>query len=108
MNRVQLHSHERSLRSILAQLVSSRWLLRGSLSLRSRKCGKPTCHCAKGEKHTSLYLIQSQQGQLRQIYVPPDWEARVRLAVVDYQKAQKLLEEISQLEWQRLRERKEY
>src|SRR2546426_9201777 len=41
--------------------------------------------CTAGELHTSLYLVQSQQGQPRQVCIPKDWEDRVRQAVSDYQ-----------------------
>jgi hypothetical protein len=46
MNRISLSPAERNFRSRLAQLVHDNWLLRGTLSVRSRKCGKATCHCA--------------------------------------------------------------
>ena len=67
---------------------------------------RATCRCTAGELHTSLYLVQSQQGQPRQVCIPKDWEDRVRQAVSDYQEMQQLLEELSQLEWQRVRERR--
>ena len=107
LNRAQLSAAERNFRSRVAQLVSSRRLLRGSLSLRSRKCGKPNCRCATGELHSSLYLVHSQGGKLRQIFVPKQMEERVRQAVVDYQTLQKFLVEISELEWKRVKQRKE-
>jgi len=40
------------------------------------------------------------------VCIPRDWEQRVRQAVNDYQELQRLLEELSELEWQRLRERR--
>lgn len=104
--RAALSSAERDFRSRIAQLVSSRWFLRGTLSQRSSKCGKPTCHCAKGELHHSLYLVQSHGGKPRQICVPQSWQPRIRQAVEDYQQLQRLMEEVSELEWQRLKERK--
>ena len=52
------------------------------------------------------YLVQSQQGKPRQICVPKAWQERVRQAVNDYQQMQRLIEEVSELEWKRLRERK--
>jgi hypothetical protein len=107
MNKSQLAPFERQQRSRLMQLLTNRWIVRGSLTLRSRRCGKPNCRCLQGELHQSLYLTQSQQGKPRQLYVPADWEARIRQAVADYQTAQQLLEDISQLEWQRIQERKE-
>jgi hypothetical protein len=106
MNRSELSDVERRFRARLAQLGHTRWFLRGTLSIRTRKCGKPSCRCARGELHSSLYLVQSHDGQSRQVCVPKVWEDRVRQAVNDYQEMQRLIEEVSELEWKRLRENK--
>ncbi len=106
IRRTSLSARERSFRSRLAQLASTRWLLRGTLSARASTCGKPNCRCTQGELHRSLYLVQSQGGKLRQICVPQAWQARVQQAVNDYRQMQALLEEISELEWKRLKERR--
>jgi hypothetical protein len=106
MNRARLSSAERDFRSKLAQLAHDNWLLRGTLSVRTRKCGKPSCHCAKGELHASLYLVQSHDGKPRQLCIPKPWEPRVRQAVNDYRQLQRLIEEVSELEWKRMREKK--
>lgn len=37
---------------------------------------------------------------------PLAWQPRVRQAVNDYQQMQRLIEEVSELEWKRLKERK--
>ena len=106
MPRSQLSAAERSFRSRIAQLAHDHWFLRGTMSVRNRTCGKPNCRCARGELHASLYLIQSHSGKMRQICVPKAWEERVRQAVNDYQQMKRLIEEVSELEWKRLRERK--
>lgn len=106
--REKLSASERNFRSRIAQLASTRWFLRGTLSERAGTCGKPNCRCAQGELHTSLYLVQSQGGTLRQICVPHAWQARVREAVNDYRRMQELIEAVSESEWKRLRERKRY
>jgi uncharacterized protein DUF6788 len=105
-HRAQLAAAERSFRSEVARLTLNRWFLRGSLSERLGKCGKPNCRCTRGELHKSLYLVQSQDGKPRQICVPQAWQERVRRAVNDYRKMQELIEEVSELEWKRLKERK--
>lgn len=105
--RSSLSAAERRGRSRLAQLVHTRPLLRGTLSVRSRRCGKPNCRCARGELHVSLYLVQSHDGKPRQVYVPQEWEERIRQAVQNHQEIQGLIEELSEREWKRLRERKE-
>jgi hypothetical protein len=43
---------------------------------------------------------------MRQLSIPRAWEDRVREAVHNYQRLQELIEEISELEWKRLREDK--
>jgi hypothetical protein len=101
----KLSAAERNFRSQFARLALNRWFLRGSLSERLGKCGKANCRCTRGELHKSLYLVQSQGGKLRQICVPQAWQERVRQAVTDYHKMQKLIEEVSELEWKRLKER---
>ena len=105
-SRAKLSAVERNFRSRIAQLASGSWILRGTLSERASKCGKPSCHCAGGELHRSVYLVQSQQGKPRQICVPKDWQERVRQAVSDYRVMQQLIEEVSELEWKRLQQRK--
>jgi hypothetical protein len=70
------------------------------------KCGKPTCHCAGGEGHRSLYLVQSHAGKVRQICVPKALQDPVRQAVGVYQEAQRLIDEVSELEWKRFLARK--
>ena len=106
MTRSSFSDPERRRRSRLAQIAHQQRLMRGTLSVRQGRCGKTNCRCARGELHSSLYLVQSQKGRARQICVPKAWEERVRQSVGDYQEMQRLLEEISELEWKRLKERK--
>jgi hypothetical protein len=96
---------ERESRSKLAQLIHDSGLIRGSLSVRERTCGKPNCRCAKGEKHVSLYLVVSEDGRYRQTFIPKDLEEVVRLWVENHQKARALLEEISRMHYERVQSR---
>ena len=107
MHRSSLSPSERQRRSRLTQLIQGHPFLRGTLSVRRRPCGKPNCRCARGELHVSLYVVQSHDGKPRQVYVPQDWEERIRRAVENHQEIQSLIEELSEREWKRLRERKD-
>ena len=102
LHRAGLSAAERRLRSRIAQLASGQRFVRGALSERSSKCGKPNCHCADGEGHRSLYLVQSHAGKVRQICVPKAVQDPVRQAVAEYQEMQRLIDEVSELEWKRL------
>ena len=106
LSRAELSATERSLRSRLAQLTSGVRFLRGSLSERSSKCGKPNCHCAQGDGHRSLYLVQTQASKVRQICVPKALHDPVRQAVGEYQEIQRLIDKVSELEWKRFLARK--
>jgi hypothetical protein len=96
---------ERNARGKLAQLIHDFGLIRGTLSERKRTCGKPNCRCAKGEKHVSLYLVASEGGKYRQVFIPKELEAVVRLWVQNHQKARDLFEEISSIQYERVRNR---
>ena len=107
ISRAELSADERELRSRLAQIVSGKRFLLGSLSERSSKCGKPTCRCATGQGHSSLYLVRTENGKVRQICVPKDLHDVVRKAVGEFQQMQHLLQQVSELEWKRVQAQKE-
>lgn len=102
-----MSARERQFRSRLAQVVTQRGLIRGSLLVRRRVCGKTNCRCARGERHESLYLAVSEGGRTRQLFVPRRWEALVRQWVADYHQVQALMEELSRLYWRKVRARDE-
>lgn len=107
MRRTQFSDRERQRRSRLTQIIHQARFLRGALSLRNIRCGKPGCRCAQGELHPCLYLVRRQGGRLRQLFVPRQWEGRIREAVKNHEEMERLIEELSDLEWKRLKERKE-
>ena len=53
-------------------------LLPGSLSVSHTRCGKPTCHCAKGEGHAAWSLTFMAGGKKRVERIPKDWADDVR------------------------------
>jgi len=107
LNRVTISEASRRRRSRVAQLVHSKRLLRGTLTVREVICGKAGCRCASGEPHAGLYLTQSKGGKTLQLYVPKRFEERVRQAIDNYQELQRLIEELSEQEWKSLKARKD-
>lgn len=46
-------------------------MLWGSMTEVYRRCGRPTCHCARGEKHGPVfYLSRHEGGRTRNILIP--------------------------------------
>ena len=98
---------ERDLRSHITRLVSRYAFLHGTPNVKERTCGKSNCKCARGEKHSSLYIVNRRDGELRQIFVPSSREAEVRQWVARYQEINKLLDEISDFYWGKIQNRED-
>lgn len=67
-------------------------LLRGSLITLRRRCGKASCHCARGQPHCSPALSFSTQGKTRILTLPPELLPEVRAALQRYRRQQQGLE----------------
>ena len=64
---------------LVRSLGALREMLPGSFIERSRKCGKPTCHCADGEKlHPQFLLSVLMEGKPKTFHVPAEQAGQVR------------------------------
>ena len=72
--------------------TSEPFLLRGSLITLRRRCGKPSCHCARGEPHGSPALSFSRKGKTHILTLTPDLLPEVRWALQQYHRQQQSLE----------------
>ena len=52
-------------------------MIEGAFVTLGRKCGKPTCRCATGEKHYSKFLSRKVEGKTRLVYVRSEDEVEV-------------------------------
>lgn len=95
-SRSQRSAKERDARSRAVKQITQEPMLRGSLVVMRRQCGKPGCHCQQGEKHASLYLAVRAGKRRTMIYVPPALEATVREWVQRGRQVDDLLDFISQ------------
>jgi len=71
---------------------TSTLLLRGSLITLRRRCGKPSCHCAQGQPHSSPALSFRRQGKTQILTLTPDLLPEVRAGLRRYRQAQQTLE----------------
>ena len=82
-------------------------VLRGSLVERLVRCGKQTCRCARGDRHAAVYLsVTHRGGRTEQISVPRDLVGRVRHGIAIYRKWWEILEQISAINRDLLREQR--
>ncbi len=69
--RSQLLAVPPQLQELLETFLAREPLLPGSLYTLRRRCGKPSCHCARGELHASTVLSYRGQGRPQNI-TPPE------------------------------------
>lgn len=68
----------RRTRRLLARFAIPEDALPGSLALSRRRCGKPSCHCAKGDGHPFWTLTFMAGGKKRVETIPADWIDLIR------------------------------
>ena len=107
LSHIRLTGAEQALRQRVKKLVHSTGLIRATLTVRERVCGKPNCKCVDGAKHKSLYIVSRQDGVTRQLFVPKHMEGKVRQWVKNYADLQDLLEKVSEQCWRKLEDREE-
>ena len=84
----------------IRQLAHSN-LMRGSLSVVGRKCGRPTCACAtEGRRHPARYLSVKQDGKTRLLYVSAEQEAEVRVALDRCRRLMAVVDKLTQVNLQ--------
>jgi len=67
-------------------------LLRGSLVVLKRKCGKKTCRCSEGQLHETPALSYSVDGVTRIVSLPPGEVPTVKAGLARYRRALEDLE----------------
>jgi hypothetical protein len=68
-------------------------MIRGSVVVQRRRCGKPNCRCADGQSlHEATVLSYSEGGRNRTLMLAADQVAAVTAAVARYRAAQAKLE----------------
>ncbi len=102
---IRVTASERVYRDEINRVLNASAIVRATLAVRERTCGKENCKCATGKKHRSLYLVSRQNGKLRQLFIPKHLESKAKQWVKNYLYVQELLEKVSNSCWKRLEER---
>jgi len=97
--RSQLLALQHQLPQLLEACLARAPLLPGSLYTLRRKCGKPNCHCSRGELHESTVLSYRGQGRPRNISPPPGQLDSLRMITHDYRRCRQARAQL--VRWQR-------
>ena len=95
-------------RRVVAGLPPFEEVLRGSVFVRTLRCGKPSCHCATGEGHRAAYLsVTLAGGRTEQISLPARLVPLARQWAGNYAKWCLAVEKVSAINRQLLRARRD-
>jgi len=93
---------------LVRSLGALREMLPGSFVQRSRKCGKPSCRCATGEKlHAQFLLSVLVEGQHKTFHVPAARAEEVRCKVEQRKRFEQAAARIAHLNLRRFLRREE-
>jgi hypothetical protein len=94
-------------RRVVQGLPDLEEVLRGSVLVRRIRCGKPSCHCARGAGHPNTSLsVSFRGGRTEQLSLPPELVPLARRQVANYRKWWSAVEKISALNRELLRQRR--
>jgi len=95
-------------RRILEKLPPLDEVLRGSVVVRSLRCGKPSCHCAEGDGHRATYLIVAlAAGRTEQISLPAELVPIAARGVALYHAWRAAIEKLSAINRDLIRKQRE-
>ena len=92
---------------LIAALPPLEEVLRGSVFVRSLRCGKDGCRCASGDGHRAAYLsVTLPGGRTEQISLPAELVPVAEQWVDNYKAWWRAIEELSAINRQVLRQRR--
>jgi hypothetical protein len=95
-------------RRILEKLPPLEGIVRGSVVVRSLRCGKPSCHCAQGEGHRATYLsVTLAGGRTEQISLPAELVPIAKRGVALYHTWWTAIEKLSAINRDLIRKQRE-
>ena len=99
-------SHTTRRRELLRQLGATGPVLKGSLAEVELTCGTPSCRCHKGgPKHKGWYFSYRAGGRSHTVYIPKGVVPEAQRAHANWLKLKTLLEELTVLHVEELREK---
>lgn len=94
---------ERQRDGLIEQLRGLGNLMRGTVVEVGVKCGRPGCGCAQGEKHRKIHLSVNLRGRTRGCYLGREREETVVPLIAEYERAWRLINELTAVNLELLR-----
>jgi len=72
-------------------------MMKGSLTLTSRSCGKPGCKCQRGEKHPIYFFGYNMKGKKQILSVPAKSSQQIQKLINSWKHHKDLIEELTDI-----------
>lgn len=89
-------------RRFLHPLLDEKPIIKGTLYPLRRKCGKPSCRCARGQLHETMMLSASVAGKTKLWTIPAERVEKIREMTERYRSFRRAKTEFIKLYGQRL------
>jgi hypothetical protein len=83
-----IHLHQ-EIAALLEVFLAAEPLVRGTVYRLRRRCGRPTCRCARGKLHAVMVLSASHQGRTRLRAIPEERLAALRVLTQRYRRVRR-------------------
>lgn len=94
-------------KGILLRKIEKRGdLMKGSLALTYRRCGKKECRCEKGEFHKGHFFSYRLKGKSYGLYVPESLVPKVKKLIDNWKELKETVEELTDLNAKLIKKRK--
>jgi len=94
-------SSRRRRQELLEKLADLHEILRGTLIVRYRRCGRPNCHCARrgdpGHGPKYYLSVTTAPGKTVQVYVPKEQKEDVESWIDNFRRVREVLEDVSSI-----------
>ena len=101
MYKARMPVQERMIRSKLTRSATFDEFLRGTISIRDKKC------MINGKRYETMYLVHMKNGEKKHIYIPRGWEEKVKRWVKKYREIQRYMDKISDMYLKKIKNREE-
>lgn len=86
----------REINARLKKIAEAGPMIDGSFYKVGRRCGKKSCHCVDGEKHTAYLLTKKVNGKTKSTYVPKEMVEEVEQWTKEHRRIKQLMKEIAE------------
>lgn len=95
--KMRLRALQKRRRALLREMLRPDPLIAGTVCQVLRRCGTPTCHCAKTPGHRQTLLLYAEGGRRTSRFIRSQDFARVRRAWQSYRRFKQALRELRTL-----------